>query len=119
MDEITQYDLHGASFDQFVDFLFRSTLAGKHKKFWYWEAEVAFDPAQIATHYIKLFSEPQFLLEKFSKQVLEGAFWAIQVVNLDCSANNITWKEELPFSTRATCVRTMFHLFERLFAIEP
>src|ERR1700684_2270457 len=114
MDEMTQYNIRGVSFDQFVAFLFRSTIAGKHEKYWYWEAEVTFDPAEMAAHYVKLFTGPQFLLEKFSKQVLEEAFWAIQVINLDCSANNIIWMEELPFSTRATCVQTMFCLFERL-----
>jgi hypothetical protein len=116
----TKYDLRGASFDQFVSFIFRSSIKGEHgKKFWYWEAGVAFEPHEIATHYIRLFTEPQFLLERFVEPTLEAGFWAIQSVNLDCGVPHIMWTEELPFAVRQTCVRSMFHLFERLFALEP
>jgi hypothetical protein len=116
----TKYDLSGASFDQFVSFIFRSTIKGEHgEKFWYWEAEVTFEPDEIAAHYIRLFDEPQFLLEQFAKPILEAGFWAIQSVNLNCGVPHIMWAGELPFAARHTCVRSMFHLFERLFALEP
>jgi hypothetical protein len=112
-------DLRGAGFDQFLSFIFREKVEGEYSKFWHWETDVIFEPAEIVSHYMRLFAEPQVLIKKFSKAVLEHGFWAIQSGNLDCDVSHIIWMEELPFGIRANCVRSMFYLFERLFAMEP
>ena len=119
MDQLTNYDLRGIAFENFVSFIFRTEIQGKHTKFWYWEAETAFEPGEIAAHYLKLFTAPEFLLAKFSKQVLDEGFWAIHASNLDCGLARLIWLEELPFAIRENCVRSTYYLFERLFAVDP
>ncbi|MBK6721932.1 MAG: hypothetical protein IPG58_01205 [Acidobacteria bacterium] len=66
-----------------------------------------------------MFTEPAFLLERFSKEKLEQAFWAIMGGSLDCSVEEVIWDNEVPFEERANCVRAMYFLYEKLFAIDP
>ena len=120
MIEKMSQDITGISFDNFVQFLFaRSVPADEKADPWYWHIDVTFDPREIAEHYIKLFTSPTFLLSAYSKPQLEQGFWAIHSGNLDCSVARIIWIEELAFAVRERCVRSMFHLFEQLFSIEP
>jgi hypothetical protein len=117
-----QYDIRGISFENFVLFLFdreASVESEENAEHWYYSAEIVFEPGEIAAHYIRLFKEPEFLLTLFSKRQLEEGFWAIQSPNLECGVRQLMWIEELPFAIREDCVRSMFHLFERLFAQEP
>jgi len=120
MIERLSQNITGISFDNFVQFLFaRSVPADEKADPWYWHVEVTFDTREIAEHYIKLFTDPKFLLSAYSKPQLEQGFWAIHSGNLDCSVARIIWIEELAFAVREQCVRSMFHLFEQLFSIEP
>ena len=114
--DISQY-----SFDEFVSFLFDRDVPPKTAKRdpWYWHTEVTYTPDLICSYYVTLFRQPHFLLERFSKQQLEQAFWAIPGWNLDCSAARIMWDCDLPFAAREECVRTMADLFRILFATEP
>lgn len=117
------YEIRDISFENFVSFLFDREVfpeseIGTGKKYWYYSAEIAFDPGEVAEHYIRLFSGPEFLLSRFSKRQLEEGFWAIQSPNLECGALQLMSHEDLPFSIRENCIRSMFHLFERLFAHE-
>ncbi len=116
--ERNEIDITGVSFDGFVLFIFDRPLpteqAGK-KHHWYYDIDVTFEPAEIAAHYIELFKNPQPLRSRFSPEELEEGFWAIQGPNLECSVFRVIWIEDLPFTTRERCVRSMFHLFERLF----
>jgi len=115
-----EYNLTASSFEEFVSFLFDKPVPPPESKaHWYWNAEVLFLPDMICDYYVRLFTEPAFLLSQFDKSQLEQAFWAIQSYNLECSVARIIWDSALPFSVREQCVRTMFHIFERLFAIEP
>jgi hypothetical protein len=113
-------DLTDISFDDFVQFVFAKGLPSNPKaEPWYWHIQTTFEPAEIANHYTNLFTKPKFLLDRFLKAELEQGFWAIQSCNLDCAVAQIIWIEELPFATRERCVRAMFHLFEKLFSLEP
>jgi hypothetical protein len=85
---------------------------------WYWNTEVTFDPQRVCDYYVRLFRQPGFLLERFSKGQLEQGFWAIQVENLECSAHVVIWNSSLPFPARQACVRSMLDLFRGLFAVE-
>ena len=122
MSEYTQYDIRNASFDEFVDFLFdhevvsipRSAETGPGP--WYWAVEVLFDPNRVAQHYIRLFTAPEFLLERFTREQLEQGFWAIQSSNIDCSVYEIIWNTDVPLEIRESCVRTMSDLFALLFS---
>jgi len=120
MKERTEHDLTGVSFNEYVAFIFDKPVPQAHEtEKWYWNVDVVFSSDEIASHYIQLFTEPVFLLSRFLKPQLEEGFWAIQSGNLGCDVSHIIWHQYLPFATRANCVRSMFHLFERLFAIEP
>lgn len=117
--DITHY-----SFDQFVDFLFSREITNPDldpdkPEPWYWHTEVVFDPATISDFYIKLFREPTFLIQRFSKVQLDDAFWSIQVENLECSVHTIIFDTELPLTTRTLCIDSMVDLFQKLFAVDP
>ncbi len=111
-----QVDITGISFDSFISFMFDRPVPKKDP--WYWNTEAICVPAELASHYQKLFLGPRFLLERFSKPQLEQAFWAIPGNNLNCSVQNLIWTKDLESIVRQGCVRTMYGLFERLFAIE-
>jgi hypothetical protein len=124
-------DIRGLSFDEFVAFLFAHDLPNESFESlcekgdtrtwdpWYWHVDVAFDARRVCDYYVQLFEAPKFLLERYSKEQLDQGFWAVQVVNLDCSALSIIWDTDLPFISREQCVRSMFILFKDLFATEP
>jgi hypothetical protein len=125
MDKQT-VDITGYSFDEFISFLFAREVQPKaersnSKKWdpWYWHVEVTFDAQRTCEYYIRLFRQPAFLLGRFSRAQLEEGFWGIQVPNLDCSTYNIVLDSDLPFAAKEGCVRSMFDLFERLFAADP
>ncbi len=120
MQEASSQDIIGISFDEFVQFVFaRSIPVNPKAEPWYWHVETIFEAGEIADHYVRLFSEPAFLLTSFLAAELEQGFWAIQSCNLDCSVARVIWIEELPLAVRERCVRSMFHLFEKLFSIQP
>jgi hypothetical protein len=121
MDAYERHDIRTASFDEFVDFLFDHDVVpiphdAKERGPWYWRVDVQFDPVQVARFYIRLFQEPRFLADRFSIPCLEQGFWAIQSSNLDCAVSEIIWHPDIPFEVRESCIRTMYHLFEKLFA---
>jgi hypothetical protein len=123
MEGYTSYDITGCSFDEFVDFLFLHEVVpspgnGSKSEPWYWNAIVTFEPVAVTRHYIRLFSEPEFLLRRFTREQLEQGFWAIQGCNIECSAAEIMWSREVPSEQREICVRAMFHLFEKLFSLD-
>lgn len=122
MDDYDPYDLRNATFGEFVGFLFDrevvpiSMQENGAPKPWYWRAEVAFDPTQIASFYIALFTTPNTVLENYSSEQLNQGFWAIQSSNLQCGIPEVIWDQALPFDIRESCVRSMFHLYEQLFS---
>jgi hypothetical protein len=121
MVERTAVVLANLTFDEFVKFLFDRDVAleTKGKDYWYWHVAVQFDAKIIAAHYIQLFRQPEFLLERFTQVQLEEAFWAIPSHTLDCSVSKIISNRDLPLSLREECIRSMAELFKRLFALEP
>jgi len=117
----THVDLTDFTFDDFVAFIFDRdvSLESSGVDYWYWHVEIAFDARQIASYYIQLFKQPEFLLTRFTKSQLEEGFWAIHGPNLGCSASRIIDDSDLPLSMREECIRSMEDLFRRLFAKEP
>jgi hypothetical protein len=116
----TEVDLTKSSFEGFVVFLFDRdvSLESEGRDYWYWHVEVEFEAKKIASYYVQLFRQPEFLLERFSKAQLDEGFWAIQLPNLDCSVYRIIGDSDLPLSVREECIRSMANLFTRLFAKE-
>lgn len=125
MNGYTQYDLIGATFEEFVAFLFDHEVIpipkyGKEKSEpWYWSAEVSFEPVRVACDYIRLFSAPELCLSNFSTKQLEQGFWAIQSPAINWAVTELIWNEQVPFVLRVQCVRSMFFLYEKLFATTP
>lgn len=124
MDGYKRYEITNASFEEFVNFLFDQQVVpipddAKLPGPWYYNAEVTYDPIRVASQYIQLFTQPEFLLAQFSRAQLEQGFWEIQSPNLECGVCAIIWNETVKFDIRQSCVRSMFHLFERLFFNEP
>jgi hypothetical protein len=121
MKEPIPVDLSNCSFDEFVSFLFARDVPDKSAKYepWYYDLETAFDPERICTYYVQLFTSPEILLERFSKEQLEEGFWAIQSPNLDCGAYRLLVDSDLTLEAKAQCVAAMFELFRKLFATEP
>src|SRR5215469_18008338 len=113
-------DITGFSYNEFVNFLFDREVSPRVKSDpWYWDTPVIFDPELVCINYVRLFREPQFLLQRFSLAQLEQGFWAIQSPTLECGARQMIWSKDTPLLVRHQCIRSMFHLFESLFAVEP
>ena len=124
MNENQQTDIRDYTFDQFIAFIFARDVSpapcpGQKRDPWYYHSEVMFDRLCVCQYYVRLFIEPTFLLDRFSKPQLEQGFWAIHGPCLDCSAHRTIFDEEVPFSEREQCIRSMFDLFKHLFAREP
>src|SRR5882762_687773 len=122
MEPVARIDISQYTFHQFVSFLFDKEVAvgpsGKQNP-WYWRTEVAHNPLLTCKHYVRLFLQPTFLLDKFSKAQLEQGFWAIPGSNLECSVNNLLRDSELSLADKERCIRSMFDLFRHFFAAEP
>jgi hypothetical protein len=118
MEPLTRIDATRYSFEKFVSFIFNHDIPAKSEKQWYWNADVTFVPDTICAYYLRLFREPEFLLNLFSKPQLEEGFWAM-MSGTDWSIRNLVWEPEVSFSTREECVRAMFDLFKRFFSVEP
>jgi hypothetical protein len=120
MEERIQVDVSQYSFDEFISFLFARGVPGKTEEYdpWYFHVEVTFAPRRVCDYYLQLFRQPEFLLKRFSKDQIEEGFWVIQGPNLDCSVSRLIWNADVEFPVREECVRTMFDLYKRLFAVE-
>ena len=118
MEERVHYDLSDLSFNEFVAFLFdHSVPHNENATPWDWSVHTTFDPEKVCSYYAALFRNPGFLLELFSEVQLEQGFWAI-LGHLDCSAHSIVLEhDEVPFDSRADCIRSMYDLFSRLFTV--
>ena len=116
-----EVDLTESSFEDFVAFLFDRDVSVEleGRDYWYWHVTVEFDARRICAYYVRLFRQPEFLLNRFTKAQLEEGFWAIHGPNLDCSVSRIIEDSDLPLSVRKECISSMEDLFERLFAKEP
>jgi hypothetical protein len=114
-------DISEYSFDDFVRFLFDRDVPPTTEKRnpWYWDTEAAYTPDLILSYYVKLFRQPQFLRDRFSKPQLEQGFWAIQSDNLNCSVSRLISDSDLPFEGREKCIEAMVDLFRNLFLTEP
>ena len=118
MDPHPQIDTTHYSFDDFVAFVFDHDppLNEKAKK-WYWQAAVVFAPEQFCAYYIRLFRNPEILLERFSKPRLEEGFWTM-ISGVEWSVAALIWETDIPLVRREECIRAMADLFKQFFARE-
>lgn len=124
MEDYRRYDISTSSFEEFVEFIFNRELVpvseGKREKVkpWYSHVEVVVDARRIVGFYIRLFERPEFLLTSYTEGQLEQGFWAM-ISHIECSVAELIWEASVPFEARASCVRSMYHLYERFFLKEP
>jgi hypothetical protein len=126
MEERTAVDISQYTYEEFIAFLFERDVQPKAgqsdpKKWnpWHWHIEAIFDSKRTCEYYVRLFRDPTFLLDRFSRAQLEEGFWAIQASSLECSVYNILSDTNLPFAVRNDCITSMFDLFRNFFAKEP
>ncbi len=104
------YDLQNATLEQFVQYLFIDAQS---------ELElINYDPSQFAKLYAELFSNPTFLLDRFSIEQLERGFWEIQSCGMDGNASEIIYDSQVSFDLRRRCIESMYSLYDKLFALQ-
>ena len=110
--DITQFD-----FDQFIDFLFARIVQPESTRSdrWYFNTRVSFDPHLVCGHYIRLFRNAAFLLDRFSRDQVEQGLGALRVRSLSCSVRQLIWNPCLPFSQREECVKSMLPFCSDIF----
>lgn len=108
------YDLRNATLDQFAQYIFENAESK-----WKDECDPAVDlnPSEFATLYTKLFSNPTFLLDRFTLKQLECGFWEIQSCNMPGNAGEIIFDGTVPFELRRLCIESMYSLYDNIFAI--
>ena len=124
MDDLRPANLSWQSFDEFVSFLFDRNVPkdSEESEPWYYAfscGDFEFDPDPVCDYYIQLFSRPEALLGRFSRDQLEQGFWAIQGPNLACSVYRLLFNNDLRFERKIECISSMFGLFSNLFSVEP
>jgi hypothetical protein len=110
------------TFAEFVDFVFdRDPPPATEDRIrrWYYTTKCIFDPVQICGYYARLFEQAGHLLKRFSYGQLEMGFSALESCTFACSALSLIWSSDVPLADREQCVRSMFHLFQDLFAVDP
>jgi hypothetical protein len=110
-------NLDKLTFEQFVDLVFNHLVTDPA---WYWadDFDYYFDDGITSTkHLTRLFSEPEFLFEKFNLEQLEQGFYLITILLCYIKFDGLLWAESITFSLREKCIYSMFDLFERFFAI--
>ncbi|WP_377301174.1 hypothetical protein [Piscinibacterium candidicorallinum] len=117
------YDLRGWAFDVFVDFIFNRPPVPPAPRNgvepWYYGLSLMFDERELIGQYIRLFSNPKFLIDRFSDDQLESGFWAIHGGAFNAAASHLTFEQGIPFEVRESFVRSMYHLYADLFADHP
>ncbi len=58
------------------------------------------------------------MLTRYSKGQLEQGFWAM-ISHIECAVAVVIWETSVPFEARGSCVRAMYHLYERFFLKQP
>jgi hypothetical protein len=118
MEPHEQIDATNYSFEAFVDLHFNHKFAQDVEREWYWNSDVTFVAQQFCSYYIRVFREPESLFARFSKVQVEEGFWGM-ISGTDWSLPQLLFERDIPFSEREECVRAMFDLFKRFFAINP
>jgi hypothetical protein len=120
-----KYNLISTPFQDFVAFLFEHIPASWLKEThitpstggWPFAVEVESDPKELVQHYIRLFQNPEFLLERYHPIELEQAFWELRYHSWSLAA--VIHSKAVSLDDAETCIREMYDLFAKLFSQEP
>jgi hypothetical protein len=119
------YIVHEMTVDTFANFLFdhfvidtsEMTAAEGMKCDWKWNVRVEYEPAHIIHLYTLLFRDPVFLFNRFTQEHLEAGFW-VTIGRQDWSLDHLIKNQRIPFPLRETCIRSMYNLFDQVFAVD-
>ncbi len=136
------YDLRGASFEAFLDFLFDHPVAAQHREENWWKepgkevpiesawyddlgrnpwTQSSHDPELTAEFYIRLFEEPRVLLDRYSRsQIAQGFALIPGFPNLEfpMGLGRLFVEEQVPLGKRLSVARALGPLYNDLFAPE-
>lgn len=111
-------------FDEWVTYVFDRPV--DEDEAWYWKEDHPFDPnqldeptapSQLCLEYCTtLFSDPGFLLDRFSLAQINQAIWFI--AHESCSSHMLApFDKSLPWSDRRRCIESIYYLNQKLFAV--
>ena len=111
-------NLNELSFDEWVIFAFDHPVS-KPSKAWYWDNEWDWEaePEHILRYSIKLFTNPQILLEKFSYEQINQGFWFL--LGATNQLSDWIWDEKIEWEMREEFINSMKSVFTDLFATNP
>ena len=121
-------DLRNIEFEDFVTFLFDHPITEADPDSQIcsprWDIDfpytILFDPERHAQHYIRLFSHPAFLIERFTDAQLDAGFGELTYrYGFEGNVSEIIWTKELGLDQREAVIRSMYFLFADLFAVRP
>jgi hypothetical protein len=106
--------LSDLDFDQWVTFLFDRPVNTDRE--WYWDDDFELGDERVCLVYCeRLFSAPGFLLDRYSQQQLDQAFWLLPGPRL--AMFDWLFSPSIPRSLRRSCGSSIFALFRDLFAV--
>lgn len=112
-------NLNNYSFDEWVEFVFSHAVPSENADAWYWEEECEWeaDAEHIINHCIRLFRNPNFLLEKFSPEQINQGFWFI-LGDIEL-LQGCLWNRKIDWELREDCIMSMVGVFEQMFVQNP
>ncbi|HEX8474005.1 MAG TPA: hypothetical protein VF666_08230 [Pyrinomonadaceae bacterium] len=111
-------DITELTFEEWVEFIFNHPVT---KPAWHWSDEweyYASDGVKLVRYLIRLFREPSFLFERYSREQLEQAFWFVPTLLCFVSFRGLLWQKNLPWKLRRELIVSIGDLFERFFAVD-
>lgn len=113
-------NLNNYSFDEWIEFVFNHPIASENADAWYWDDDWEWE-AEEAEHIIKycirLFRNPNFLLEKFSSEQINQGFWFL--LGATEQLQNWLWNRGIDWKLREDCIMSMVGVFEQMFIQNP
>lgn len=111
--------LNNYSFDEWIEFVFNHPVPSENADVWYWKDEWRWeaDAEHIIKYCIKLFRNPNFLLEKFSPEQINKGFWFI-LGDVEL-LQGCLWDRKIDWKLREDCIMSMVGVFEQMFIQNP
>ena len=111
-------DLDEYSYDEWIRFVFDHPVAKQGQKAWYWndQWEYEADSKRILQNSIHLFTDPAFLISRYSPEQIDQGFWFLLG---EGQLDDCIWNDEIEVQLRMDCVLAMANVFRLLFAKHP
>ncbi|MDQ3801489.1 MAG: hypothetical protein M3384_18865 [Acidobacteriota bacterium] len=111
-------NLNEYSFEEWVNFVFNHPVATSSTA-WYWDDEWEWesDSEHIIEYCIRLFRNPDFLLECYSPEQINQGFWFL--LGATFQLQDWLWNRDIDWKLREECILAMVDVFEKMFARYP